>query len=193
MRKYLAGGLNKGEQGKEPVPTTEDAEEKDDAFPTPTGALMIFGGSMACDSRCRKKVARREVYTARPATPAFLRWSESAITFDRTDHPDAVPHPGRYPLVVDPIVSPKRLTKVLMDRGNGLNIMYAKMLNEMSVDRLNLHPIQAPFHGVVPSKQAVPLGQIDLPITFGDQSNYRTEALTFDVVGFPGTFHAILG
>ena len=40
MRKYLARGLNKGEQGKEPVPATEDAEEKDDAFPTPTGALV---------------------------------------------------------------------------------------------------------------------------------------------------------
>ena len=39
----------------------------------------------------------------------------------------------------------------------------------------------------------MPLGQIDLPITFGDQSNYRTETLTFDVVGSPGIFHAILG
>ncbi|XP_066358224.1 uncharacterized protein [Miscanthus floridulus] len=71
--------------------------------------------------------------------------------------------------------------------------MYAKTLDEMGVDRMNLHPIRAPFHGVVPSRQAVPLGQIDLPITFGDRSNYRTKTLTFDVVGFPGTFHAILG
>ena len=39
----------------------------------------------------------------------------------------------------------------------------------------------------------MPLGQIDLSVTFGDQSNYRTKTLTFDVVGFPGTFHAILG
>ena len=39
----------------------------------------------------------------------------------------------------------------------------------------------------------MPLGQIDLPITFGDQFNYRTETLTFEVVGFLGTFHAILG
>ena len=39
----------------------------------------------------------------------------------------------------------------------------------------------------------MPLGQIDLPVTFGDRSNYQTETLTFDVVGFPGTFHAILG
>ena len=39
----------------------------------------------------------------------------------------------------------------------------------------------------------MPLGQIDLPITFRDQFNYRTKTLTFEVVGFPGTFHAILG
>ena len=45
----------------------------------------------------------------------------------------------------------------------------------------------------MPGKQAMPLGQIDLPITFRDQFNYRTEILTFEVVGFPGTFHAILG
>ena len=134
MRKYLSGGLNKGEQGKEPTPTVDDAEEKDDAFPTPNGALMIFGGSMAYDSKCRQKVVCRELYTAGPATPAFLRWSESTITFDQTDHPDAVPHPGRYPLVIDPIIGPKRLTKVLMDGGSGLNIMYAKTLDEMGVD-----------------------------------------------------------
>ena len=50
MRKYLSGGLNKGEQGKEHAPT-DDTEEKDDAFPTPNGALMIFRGSAAYDSK----------------------------------------------------------------------------------------------------------------------------------------------
>ena len=53
MRKYLAEGLNKGEQGKEPVPTTNDTEEKDDTFPMPNGILMIFGGSVAYDSKRR--------------------------------------------------------------------------------------------------------------------------------------------
>ncbi|XP_066347581.1 uncharacterized protein [Miscanthus floridulus] len=39
----------------------------------------------------------------------------------------------------------------------------------------------------------MPLGQIDLPITFGDLSNYRMETLTFEVVGFHRTYHVILG
>ena len=102
-----------------------------------------------------------------PATPPFLWWSESAITFNRTNHPDTIPHPGRYPLVVDLIVGPKRLTKVLMDGGSGLNIMYAKTLDEMGIDRTCLRPTRVPFHGIMPGKQAMPLGQIDLPVTFG--------------------------
>ena len=42
--------------------------------------------------------------------------------------------------MVDPIVGLKRLTKVLMDGGSGLNIMYAKMLDKMGIDRTRLHP-----------------------------------------------------
>ena len=95
--------------------------------------------------------------------------------------------------MVDPIIGMKRLIKVLMDGGSGLNIIYTKTLDAMGIDRTRIRPTRAPFHGIVPRKQAMPLGQIDLPITFGDQSNYRTETLTFEVVGFPGTFHAILG
>jgi hypothetical protein len=55
------------------------------------------------------------------------------ITFDHDDHPDRVPQPGRYPLVVNPIISNMWLTKVLMDRGSVLNIMYAKTLDAMKI------------------------------------------------------------
>jgi hypothetical protein len=69
--------------------------------------------------------------------------------------------------VVDPIIDTKRLTKVLMDGGSGLNIMYAETLDAMGISRSRIRPIEAPFHVVVPGKQATPFGQIDLPVTFG--------------------------
>ena len=53
MRKLLSESSNKGEQGKEPAPTMDDAEEKDDNFPMPDGYLMIFGGSVAYGSKRR--------------------------------------------------------------------------------------------------------------------------------------------
>ncbi|XP_066351479.1 uncharacterized protein [Miscanthus floridulus] len=63
----------------------------------------------------------------------------------------------------------------------------------MGIDRSRVRPTGVPFHGVVPGKQAIPLRQIDLHITFEDSTNYRTETLTFEVVEFHGTYHAILG
>ena len=41
--------------------------------------------------------------------------------------------PRRYPLVIDPIVHKKRLTKVLMDGGSGFNILYVDTLDAMHI------------------------------------------------------------
>ena len=37
--------------------------------------------------------------------------------------------------MVDPIIGMKQLTKVRMDGGSGLNIMYAETLDAMGIDR----------------------------------------------------------
>ena len=95
--------------------------------------------------------------------------------------------------MVDPIIGTKRLTKVLVDGGSDLNIMYAETLDAMGIDRSRIRSTGAPFHGIVPRKQVMPLGQIDLPVTFGGPSNYKMETHTFEMVGFHRTYHAILG
>jgi hypothetical protein len=116
-----------------------------------------------------------------------------AITFDRDDHPDYVPNLGVYPLVVDPIIANTRLAKVLMDGGSSLNIIYAQTLDLLGIERTCLQPSVGGFHGVVPGKRAEPVGRVDLPVCFGTPTNFRKETLTFEVVGFCGTYHAILG
>jgi hypothetical protein len=163
-------------------------------FPGEDGAVhMIFGGSPARPSRRREKLIRREVMSADVETPSYLKWSEVLITFDRKDHPDTIPQPGSYPLVVSLMSKSRRIHKVLMDGGSGINVLYASTLDEMGIALSALRPSTAPFHGVVPGIEALPIGQIDLPITFGDVRKFRTETLTFEVVGFSGTYHAILG
>ncbi|XP_066316369.1 uncharacterized protein [Miscanthus floridulus] len=67
-----------------------------------------------------------------------------------------------------------------MDGGSGLNIMYAETLDAMGIYRARIRPTRAPFHGNVPGKQTILIRQIDLPITFENLSNYRTETLTFE-------------
>jgi len=39
---------------------------------------------------------------------------------------------------------------------------------------------------------ALSVGRIDLPVCFGTAANFRKEILTFEVVGFRGTYHAII-
>ena len=82
MKHFLFGGSKKGDQRKKPEPMVDDAKGKDSGFSMLDGCLMIFDGAAADNSRRRRKLARREVCVAEIATPSFLRWSESAITFD---------------------------------------------------------------------------------------------------------------
>jgi hypothetical protein len=107
--------------------------------------------------------------------PSYLKWSKVLITFDRKDHPDHVPQPGSYPLVVAPLFKSKRVHKVLMDGGSRINVLYASTLDDMGITWSQLRPSTAPFHGVVPRMEALPIGQIDLPIAFSDLRNFRTE------------------
>jgi hypothetical protein len=55
-----------------------------------------------------------------------------------------------------------------MDGRSGINVLYVSTLDEMGIPRSALRPSTAPFHGVIPGIDALPLGQIDLPVTFGD-------------------------
>jgi len=110
MRKFLVGGSKKGEP-KKPDPSSDDAKFEDAVYPTETACLMIFDGYDSYASRHQQKLKRREVYNVKPATPTFLKWSGSRITFDRTDHPK----------------------HVLMDGGSGLNIIYVDTLDAMGI------------------------------------------------------------
>jgi hypothetical protein len=80
-----------------------------------------------------------------------------------------------------------------MDRSSNLNIIYAETLRLLQINMSAIRAGVAPFHGIIPGKRIQPLGQLDLPVCFGTPSNFRKETLTFEVVGFRGTYHAVLG
>jgi hypothetical protein len=196
MKNYVKGTLKQrtADQPEKQGPSHNNDDGAGAVFPGEDGAMhMIFGGSKARPSRRREKLIWREVFNANVAKPSYLKWSEVPITFDRKDHPDNVPQPGSYPLVVAPQFKSRRIHKVLMDGGSKINVLYASTLDEMGIPRSTLRPSTAPFHVVVRGIEALPLGQIDLPITLGDVWNFHTEILTFEVVGFPGMYHVTSG
>jgi hypothetical protein len=162
-------------------------------FPEEKVIMSIYGGSAPHESQCKLKLIGQGINTIRAAILEYLCWSESLITFDWIDHPDSIPKPGRFPLIVDPLVGTTRLTKVLMYGGSGLNLMYPDTFEGLGLTHDQLQSSPHPFYIVVPGKQFIPLGWVTLPITFGDMSNYRTETWAFEVVNFSGPYHIILG
>jgi hypothetical protein len=152
-------------------------------FPAVENVFLIFGGPTVDMSSHQRKRERHEVLAAEKVPPSFLDWSEDAITFSREDHPNRIPNPSQYPLVVDPVIGNARFSKVLMDGGSSLNIFYTHTLRLLGIGLDHLRPSTTPFHGVAPGKRVQPLGQIDLPVWFDTPDNYHKETLTFEVVG----------
>jgi hypothetical protein len=100
----------------------------------------------------------------------------------------------QVPLVLDLVVAEVRLTRVLIDGGSGLNLIFTITLRKMGLDLMDmLVPSQSPFYGIVPGNAVHPLGTVVFPVTFGTRENYRTEFIKFEVANFESSYHAILG
>jgi hypothetical protein len=98
------------------------------------------------------------------------------------------------PLVLDPMVAEVRLTKVQIDGGSGLNLIFASTLRKMGLDFTDmLVSSKSPFYGIVPGNAAHPLGTVVLPVTFGTRENCRIEFIKFEIANFKSSYHAILG
>jgi hypothetical protein len=102
-------------------------------------------------------------------------------------------HPGKYSLLVDPVVRENRGKKVLVDEGSSINVTFPQSLLGLGVALKELHESDTPFFGIVPTEGEYPLGHIYMSVTFGTPENYRTEFLRFEVASFDCRYNAIIG
>ena len=130
---------------------------------------------------------------APPAIPNFLRSSHQSVAFSRHDHPPQVPRPGHSALVLDAQIGGFAMSRVFMDGGSGINIIFADTLRGMNILTTNLAPSVNTFHGIVPGRPVYPLGTITLEVIFGEPANFRKEKIEFEVVDWKSQYHVILG
>ena len=140
-----------------------------------------------------RKRALRDVYAMEPVIPKFNPWSACPITFDGRDHPTSILHGGSAVLVLDRIINEFHLTRVLMDGGSSLNLLYQDTMRKMSIDPSRIKPTKTTFKGVIPGVEARCTGSITLEVVSGSSDNFRREELIFDIVPFRGGYHALLG
>ena len=83
-----------------------------------------------------------------------------------------------------------QVTKTLIDGGAGLNVLSVDTFDSLQVPYDQLQPTK-PFSGVT-NGSTTPIGQVRLPVTFGERNNYRTELIDFDVAHIRLPYNAIL-
>src|SRR4051812_20916079 len=92
-----------------------------------------------------RKRALRDVYAIEPVAPKFNPWSSCPITFDRRDHPTSIRHGGSAALVLDRIIDGFHLTRVLMDGGSSLNLLYQDTVRKMASIHQGSSPQKLPL------------------------------------------------
>ena len=94
-------------------------------------------------------------------------------------------------MLCSPVISNVTVTKTLIDGGAGLNVLSVQTFDMLQVPYYQLHPTKT-FLGVTDGS-IHPIGQICLPITFGERNNYHTELIDFDVADIRLPYNTILG
>jgi hypothetical protein len=127
-----------------------------------------------------------EVNVVMPAVPKYMLWSDQEISWSFKDHPKVMPNPGGYALILDlTLVGPEinvKFSKVLIDNGSSINIMYRDTMSKLGISENMLEPSRTTFHGIVPGVSCAPMGKVRVDVLFGTRENCRVENILFGVV-----------
>ena len=126
-----------------------------------------------------------------------MHWSEKPISWSRADHPEVMPNPGSYALVLDATFATERraarFSRVLIDGGSSINILYKDTMEKLGIKQRQLQSSRTVFHGIVPGLSCSPIGKILIDVLFGDKDHFRRESIWFGVVDLESPYHALLG
>ena len=87
-------------------------------------------------------------------------------------------------MVLDPIIDGYRLTRILMDGGSSLNLIYEDTVRRMGINPSRISQSNTAFEGVIPGVEAYGRGSVMLEVTFGSPGNSRSEKLLFTIAPF---------
>ena len=96
-------------------------------------------------------------------------------------------------MVLDAIINGYHHTRVLMDGGSSLNLIYQDTARKMGIDLSRISQSNTTSKGVIPGVEARCTGSLVLEVVFGSPDNFRSEKLTFDIAPFRSGYHALLG
>ncbi|KAK1628505.1 hypothetical protein QYE76_002820 [Lolium multiflorum] len=95
-------------------------------------------------------------------------------------------------LIVEAQIGGFKMSKVFMDGGSVLNLIFVDTIRSMGITMRMLEETDTCFHGILPTSPAYSLGKVYLNVVFGKPDNFRKENIEFEVVNWESQNHAIL-
>ena len=109
-------------------------------FPDEHGGYVVF--TSVADERRSRRQQQQEVNAVASSPPEFMHWSERPISWSRADHPEVMPSPGSYALVLGATLAANRraarFSRVLIDGVSSINILYKDIMEKLGIKRRQL-------------------------------------------------------
>jgi hypothetical protein len=184
----------KAEPNPPPPPPPQQAQEppqQTENFPTHGTILTITRGS---NTDLETKRQHRDYYrqvnhvvVEGPITQT--KWSHMSITFSSQDvNLTSYPHTDGMAVIVH--IDIWDVTKILIDNGSQVKILFLTTFNKMGFDRKQLNETSKPLYGFG-GKIIEPVRAITLLVSFNTLKNPRTEYITFNVADMTYPYNAI--
>jgi len=126
-----------------------------------------------------------------------MHCSERPISWSRADHPEVMPSPGSYAIVLDATFSTERqacrFSQILIDDSSNINILYRDTLEKLCNKEKQLQPSRVVFYGIVLGLSCSPISKIKIDVLFRDKDHFCRESFWFEVVDLESPYHALLG
>ncbi|XP_074574636.1 uncharacterized protein LOC141831105 [Curcuma longa] len=179
--------LNEGDRSQGPCPRDPRAGNQDNA---PRGSiLMITGGATDGDSNRARKAHSRQLEVC--GVGGGSRGNGPTMGFGPQDL-EGVETPHDDALVIKATIANYDISRVFVDTGSSVNIIFKKAFDQMQIDEADLEPMATSLYGFT-GNEVRPLGQIRLAISLGEEPARRTRYSFFTIVDAPSSYNVILG
>ena len=152
---------------------------------------MIMGGLQNCNDsvrsikQYRKKAEVAETWSSTSSTPVIT--TDEPISFTQDDL-KGLDTPHNDPLVVELIIGDSRVTRVLIDTGSSVDLIFKDTLTAMSISDRQIKPVSRPLAGF-DGDFVMTIGTVKLPMFVGGMITW----VKFVVIDKPAIYNAILG